>query len=519
MADTKITKIIGEVRVSTDGQAKDDRQGLPRQRAGIATIFAAHGLPSPTAADIVEIKGVSGSDVADSPQWRTEILPKLADGYALAIDDLSRLIRADGFDLRVLRDCKAHETQILLPGGKSYDTGDPRDVMTLTIFAGIGGYDKAEIRRRLHGAKLRAAKGGTWIGGTLPMGITFLATDVREPKKSRAWGYDADADKVRDAFTAVAAGTSLKRAAAILGFSGSAHVARVLASTIYKGIAPVSDGRRVFGPGCPLGQLVDDATWQIVHDKILANRARNRALRDRAPTADGWASGFLYSAGETDRHVSTLRTVGDGARYRCRCTRGGRNFDHLCGLSLRAGIVAPTLDAALAAMSRDVLAAEAVRQAVAAEADAGARKAKARATADRKIKGCDARREALVRRLATTDDTAAADALSDALAMIKRDRDAAAADLAAADAIPDADPRAADAMLAAWAFNPGATPDAKREWLARYSVRLHVDRDGLQGVTLCVPGGPSVALACGCPWGGTYRFASSLSITVGKRAA
>lgn len=180
-----MARLIGIARVSSDEQAGDNGEGLERQRVNIRNVAARLGVPNVT---IVDVVGVSGSDLADTPQWKATIAPAVSQGADIVVDSLDRLIRASAFDFRVLQLLLAHKAKVVLPSN-SYDTTNPRDRMTLTIFAGVGGYERSEIARRANEGKEAKRRAGHWVQdpALLPLGVTY-------DKKAKVWGYNGDID-------------------------------------------------------------------------------------------------------------------------------------------------------------------------------------------------------------------------------------------------------------------------------------------------------------------------------------
>jgi DNA invertase Pin-like site-specific DNA recombinase len=318
-------KLVGMVRVSTDKQVGENGEGLERQRITVRETAKAVGATL-SEADIIEVKGVSGSDVADTEAWKTKILPLIAQGYHIAVDAIDRLIRADGFDLRVLLDLRRAGSRIYAKG-QVYDTLDKKDVFMLTIHAGVGGFEKSNIGDRTRAGKSRLRKEGKWPYPRcrLPMGLAY--------DKEMGWSYNGDAHKVKEAFKAVAEGATISSQGRMLGRTPQA-VKRMIQNTMYRGVWEVLEGdTRIYSEE---DQLVSDKLFEQVQKRSSTNGKDHRRQVERTMELAPY-SGFLTSANEhiaeqtgyfhTDladkvQHVMYGIHHVNGARYACRCVNG-----------------------------------------------------------------------------------------------------------------------------------------------------------------------------------------------------
>src|SRR5512138_1854248 len=108
MAKTQVVELI---RVSTAGQAREDRESLPAQRSRNQRTIEQNGLESVREFQIVD---VSGSDVLDAPEMqelvRTIYRPEIK-GVVTA--EFSRLMRPENFaDIRLLQEFVESNTVI-----------------------------------------------------------------------------------------------------------------------------------------------------------------------------------------------------------------------------------------------------------------------------------------------------------------------------------------------------------------------------------------------------------------------
>ncbi len=188
---------MGIIRVSTEGQAGEDGEGLERQRHSVK------GIAKALSADLqmVEVIGVSGSDLAETPAWNRVIAPAIKAGAHVAADAIDRIVRADGFDLTTLKVIKEAGARIYIPGTMYDPARVPRDVLSLTMFAGMGGAEKADIKWRLNGGKERGRAVGRWVSGKhiLPMGVDY-------DYETHRWSYTEEAEVIRSAYHALVSG-------------------------------------------------------------------------------------------------------------------------------------------------------------------------------------------------------------------------------------------------------------------------------------------------------------------------
>src|ERR1700722_1987721 len=190
--------VIELVRVSTEGQAGEDRAGLPAQREINRRTAKAYGL---TIVRSIEIVDVSGTAVLASPQMQELLrLMESPDIHGVVTKEFSRLMRPEKFtDYALLQQFIDTHTVLYLPDG-------PRDLASKsgrllgTICAAVAGLERREIIERMNDAKESMRRAGKHPGGdsSLPFGIAHT------PKTG--WSYTADSEKVRAAFRLFLAG-------------------------------------------------------------------------------------------------------------------------------------------------------------------------------------------------------------------------------------------------------------------------------------------------------------------------
>lgn len=166
-------RVVGLVRVSTAGQAADDRGGIPRQREVIRRTIESHQLDC---LRVYELTDVSGTEVRNHPDV-IEIIQLVASGVisGLVISDLDRLFRPDQpTDYAILQTFK-DTGAIIYSGDTTYDLGSKDGMLFSGIRATIAGYELALIKERMHGAKEAKRKQGKCPTNryTLPLGASY----------------------------------------------------------------------------------------------------------------------------------------------------------------------------------------------------------------------------------------------------------------------------------------------------------------------------------------------------------
>ncbi len=380
--------LLGIIRVSTEEQAGADRAGIDRQRAGIERIAASMAC----SVEILDpVTDVSGSDLAKTEVWKHVVsrLQKDPDLY-LAVDSVDRLIRADSFDFRVLETLQKIRPQVYTSQG-IYDLSQPSGVLVAGLLGLAGGFEKAQIKARLTGAKEAKRRRGEF-----PSGENCLPTGVHFCQKSKKWSYTPEAEKVKEAYR-LFVDENLSYAAIARRVGSSRVTVRLwVQNPIYRGIMaythtqtgepyPTQNGKqpakrkvkrdkplevRVFHPD---QQLVADGVWEMAQRK-----AKNITITNRKQREDGsdviYYSGFLYSAIDRlaylpdskpkqvdpdyiNKHILYGRNIqGRLPRYSCRCL--GRKTDpgaprEKCGIPLfRCSEVNEALDTLLEKLTR-----------------------------------------------------------------------------------------------------------------------------------------------------------------------
>jgi DNA invertase Pin-like site-specific DNA recombinase len=184
--------VIELIRVSTEGQASEDRAGIPAQRETNRRTAQNYGLAIVKSIEIVD---VSGAAVLSSPQMQ-ELLRMMGspDIHGVVTKEFSRLMRPEKFtDYALLQQFIDTETVLYLPDGP-IDLASKSGRLLGTIRAALAGLERREIIERMNDAKESMRRAGKHPGGesSLPYGVAYTL--------KTGWSYTADAEKVRTAF-------------------------------------------------------------------------------------------------------------------------------------------------------------------------------------------------------------------------------------------------------------------------------------------------------------------------------
>jgi DNA invertase Pin-like site-specific DNA recombinase len=165
--------VIVLVRVSTEGQAKEDRGGLPRQMQVIDHLVRVLEL---NVVETVVLKGVSGTEVRGNREIQRMlrmIETKQVGGIVVA--DLDRLIRpAAGEDYAILDpfiDAKA----TIFANGQEFDFRHPVANLMVKMIMGFSEFERTLILARTSGAIKEHCRSGRHPFGPrqLPLGIVY----------------------------------------------------------------------------------------------------------------------------------------------------------------------------------------------------------------------------------------------------------------------------------------------------------------------------------------------------------
>jgi hypothetical protein len=184
-------RVIELIRVSTEGQAGDDRASIPSQRAINRRTEAAFGLKIVRS---IEISDVSGTAVLKCPEV-IEMLETIKDAeiHGVVAREFSRLMRPEDFsDYYILQVFADTKTVLYLPEGP-IDFSNKMGRVYGVMQAAWAGAQRIEFLENGWNAKEEKRRKGGFAQSAicLPFGVTF---------KNNQWSYTGDAERVKEAF-------------------------------------------------------------------------------------------------------------------------------------------------------------------------------------------------------------------------------------------------------------------------------------------------------------------------------
>lgn len=210
---TAKTRVVGYLRVSTEGQANDGF-GIDAQERAIRAFALSQGY------DLVELvrdEAVSGSTrPADRPGFARVV--ELAEGQefsVLLVYKFDRLARHLLHAVTTVHDLRDRFGIVLRSVSEPIDTSSPVGEMIFTILAGMAQQERVTITERTMGGRREKAAQGGFAGGRAPYGYTH-------DQDRNLVIVPAEADVVRRIFAERAAGHALKRIADGLNRDGIA---------------------------------------------------------------------------------------------------------------------------------------------------------------------------------------------------------------------------------------------------------------------------------------------------------
>src|SRR5581483_7336139 len=190
---SKPKRVIELIRVSTDGQAEDDRGGIPAQHAINLRTAAQYGLEIVQSYTIV----VSGNEVLNAPEVQT-LLGCIRRGEVdgVVVCEFSRLTRQEKLgEMGTILDAFADAGATLyLPDGP-IDFASQSARMLAAIRGAIAVGERWDIRKRIMAGKEALRRMGRWVAGDrqLPYGVAY-------DRKTYKFSYKPEAEKVREIF-------------------------------------------------------------------------------------------------------------------------------------------------------------------------------------------------------------------------------------------------------------------------------------------------------------------------------
>ncbi|HYW46365.1 MAG TPA: recombinase family protein [Bryobacteraceae bacterium] len=222
--------VLAMSRVSTPGQAADDKKGFKRQHNDIDTFCDVYGLNPVKEFDLV----VSGSDVQRSRGFREMLsMLKRKDIAGVVVPSLDRLLRLIG-KLSVMAVFKIFEDSHKLlfcdlrgshPSG-GLDLNNPNDALMVSIKLQMAGMEKVLILHRTVSAREELQDDPNASVNKLPKGVKH--DKPNEKVNSGNFRYDDFATgPVKEAFTRFLAGESLYQITRKIRYQGQPAFASV----------------------------------------------------------------------------------------------------------------------------------------------------------------------------------------------------------------------------------------------------------------------------------------------------
>jgi DNA invertase Pin-like site-specific DNA recombinase len=223
-----LKKVIELIRVSTLGQAGDERASIPAQRAVNQRTARSYDLEI---VDCIELVNVSGAAVLRAPEMQ-RLLKRIEDPtiHGVVVREFSRVMRPDNFaDYILLQTFQDTRTVLYLPEGP-IDFGSKTGRLMGSIRAAIAGLERTEILERVWSAKEEKRKAGKHPHGqiVLPFAIGYDAKEQR-------WFYKPEVERVREAFRLFLSGeTSYKDVGRKVGIAAF-NLRNILRNPTYTG--------------------------------------------------------------------------------------------------------------------------------------------------------------------------------------------------------------------------------------------------------------------------------------------
>jgi DNA invertase Pin-like site-specific DNA recombinase len=186
-------KVIGLLRVSTLGQAAEDRGGLLRQREVVERTVSLLKLDC---IEIVTLNGVSGTEVRRNQEViRLLKLIETREIDGLVVADIDRLMRpAAGEDFALLDpfiDARAR----IFANGVEFDFASPASAMIIKVLFSVAEFERSMIVNRSRGAVRKLCEAGRH-----PFGIRQLPRGITYTRESNTWSTNEHIAPVLEAF-------------------------------------------------------------------------------------------------------------------------------------------------------------------------------------------------------------------------------------------------------------------------------------------------------------------------------
>src|ERR1017187_5335242 len=165
-------KVVSLLRVSTPGQANDDKTGIPRQRRDIEIHCRTFGL------EVVrefQFDGISGAHVQKTRHFK-EMLAMLSKPsiHGVVFGTLDRFFRPDKLSAYdVFAPFESSGKHLFCELGE-LDSKNPQDQMKIVLWGQMGGMERLRIKDRLVSGKDIMRSDATTKIDTLPKGVIFV---------------------------------------------------------------------------------------------------------------------------------------------------------------------------------------------------------------------------------------------------------------------------------------------------------------------------------------------------------
>jgi len=236
-----MNKVIELIRVSTEGQAADDRASIPAQRAANKRTAGQYGLEIVRS---IEISDVSGTSVLKAPEIQELIeLMQSPAVHGVVTREFSRLMRPENFaDYALLQTFVDTKTVLYLPDGP-IDLASKTGRLLGTLRAAMAGIERTEILERVWTAKEEKRRRGELAQSeiVLPIYVGY--------EEGRGFFYQPEAERVREAFRQFLAGNqSYSQLAKLVGVTPRGmHL--ILRNPIWTGVRVIDKKRDTSAAG------------------------------------------------------------------------------------------------------------------------------------------------------------------------------------------------------------------------------------------------------------------------------
>jgi len=185
-------RVLELIRVSTEGQAQDDRASIPAQRTINKRTCEIYGLEI---VKTIKLVNVSGASILRTPEMQNLLqLIESPDVHGVVVREFSRVMRPDNFgDFVLFQAFQDTGTMLYLPDGP-IDLNSKAGKLMAGLRAIIAGNELSEIRERVWAAKEEKRRAGK-LGQSsivLPFGVGY--------EEKRGFFYEPEAERVREAF-------------------------------------------------------------------------------------------------------------------------------------------------------------------------------------------------------------------------------------------------------------------------------------------------------------------------------